>query len=83
MDLTLYDPSNSVASQMINCDNDFCTLSGDGPIPGCVPGLRCQYKLSYGDGSTSAGYFVKDVVQYGRVSGNLLTTPANSSVIFG
>lgn len=29
------------------------------------------------------GYFVKDLIQHGRVSGNLETTQANSSVVFG
>lgn len=83
VDLTLYDPSKSSTSQVINCDNDFCTSVSNGPVPGCAPGLHCAYQLSYGDGSTTAGYFVKDIVQYDRVSGNRETTPANSTIVLG
>ncbi|KAJ6674761.1 EUKARYOTIC ASPARTYL PROTEASE FAMILY PROTEIN [Salix viminalis] len=45
--------------------------------------MSCPYLEIYGDGSSTAGYFVKDVVQYARVSGDLITTAANGSVIFG
>jgi hypothetical protein len=45
--------------------------------------MSCPYLEIYGDGSSTAGYFVKDVVQYARVSGDLKTTAANGSVIFG
>lgn len=43
----------------------------------------CQYGVTYGDGSSSLGYFVKDNIQLDRASGNLQTTPMNGSVAFG
>ncbi|KAL5729367.1 hypothetical protein ACHQM5_002336 [Ranunculus cassubicifolius] len=78
IDLTLYNPESSSGSERITCDQEFCTLNSGGPIPGCYRGAQCQYQLGYGDGSSTLGYFVKDVVQYDRVSGNLATTSANS-----
>ncbi|KAF4346372.1 hypothetical protein G4B88_010067 [Cannabis sativa] len=45
--------------------------------------VSCPYLQIYADGSSTAGYFVKDNVQYDRVSGDLQTTSSNGSVIFG
>lgn len=42
-----------------------------------------MYTEVYGDGGYSLGYFVRDVVQYDRVSGDRQTSLANGSVIFG
>lgn len=45
--------------------------------------MTCPYLEVYEDGSSATGYFVRDVVQYDRVSGDLETTSANGSIIFG
>ncbi|KAF8393937.1 hypothetical protein HHK36_020139 [Tetracentron sinense] len=81
--LTLYNPKGSASGKMVTCDQNFCTDTYDGQIPGCTANLPCQYNVLYGDGSSTAGYFVQDFVHYDRVSGNLQTTSANGSVIFG
>ncbi|GAV74363.1 Asp domain-containing protein [Cephalotus follicularis] len=81
--LTLYDPKSSSTSELVTCNEDFCTSTYDGELPGCRPELLCQYKVVYGDGSSTAGYFVKDAVQFDRVTGNLQTASTNGSVIFG
>ncbi|GMY13909.1 aspartic proteinase-like protein 2 isoform X2 [Fagus crenata] len=83
IELTLYDPKSSSSSSLVTCDQPFCTSTYDGPLPGCRPDLLCQYNVVYGDGSATAGYFVKDDIQLDRVTGNLQTAPANGSVIFG
>lgn len=57
-------------------------ISG-GPASDCSANVSCLYTEVYGDGSFSLGYFVKDVVQYDRVSGDLQTKSTNGSVIFG
>ncbi|KAF3457006.1 hypothetical protein FNV43_RR01663 [Rhamnella rubrinervis] len=67
LDLTLYNIKDSSTGKLVPCDDEFC--------------LRLME--IYGDGSSTAGYFVKDVVQYDSVSGDLQTTSANGSVIFG
>ncbi|KAJ6343479.1 hypothetical protein OIU76_005255 [Salix suchowensis] len=69
--------------KLVPCDQEFCYEINGGPLPGCTANMSCPYLEIYGDGSSTAGYFVKDVVQYARVSGDLITTAANGSVIFG
>lgn len=83
IELTLYDPKGSSSSKLVTCDQDFCTSTYDGPLPGCRGELLCQYNVVYGDGSTTAGYFVKDTVYFNKVSGNYQTQSENGSVIFG
>ncbi|PRQ26176.1 putative nepenthesin [Rosa chinensis] len=81
--LTLYDPKDSSTSQSITCDQDFCTSQYDGQLPGCKPELLCQYNVVYGDGSSTAGYFVKDVIEFDKVSGSHQTSVTNGSIVFG
>ncbi|KAK7295199.1 hypothetical protein RJT34_18104 [Clitoria ternatea] len=83
MDLTLYDPNGSKSSKLVPCDDNFCTSMYGGEISGCKQDMSCPYSITYGDGSTTTGSYVKDLVTYDRVNGNLQTTPDNSSVIFG
>ncbi|XVE62161.1 hypothetical protein DITRI_Ditri06bG0096200 [Diplodiscus trichospermus] len=83
IELSLYDPKRSSTSSLVYCDQDFCTSTYDGPLPGCKPDLQCQYNVVYGDGSSTAGYFVKDTIQLQQVTGNLQTGPTNGTVIFG
>ncbi|XP_043720644.1 aspartic proteinase 36-like isoform X1 [Telopea speciosissima] len=83
VDLQLYDPDVSSTAQRVTCDKEFCAVASGGTLPGCNTNLLCGYTVAYGDGSSTSGYYVNDVVQYNRVTGNLQTTPANASVIFG
>ncbi|GAB4834982.1 hypothetical protein Ancab_033249 [Ancistrocladus abbreviatus] len=83
IELTLYNPNNSLTGELISCDEEFCLEVNGGPLTGCKSNLSCTYAEFYGDGSSSTGYFVKDVIQYDQASGDLETTAANGSVIFG
>lgn len=83
IDLTLYDPKSSKTSDLVSCDDDFCSDTYDGPIAGCKPDMVCPYSVTYGDGSATTGYFVKDYLTFNKVNGNLHSAPANSTVIFG
>ncbi|XWS58946.1 hypothetical protein CRYUN_Cryun08bG0077900 [Craigia yunnanensis] len=83
IELTLYDPKKSSTSSLVYCDQDFCTSTYDGPLPGCKPNLQCQYNVVYGDGSSNAGYFVKDAIELQQVTGNLQTGSTKGTVIFG
>ncbi|XVF30273.1 hypothetical protein REPUB_Repub16aG0042700 [Reevesia pubescens] len=83
IELKLYDPKRSSTSSLVYCDQDFCSSTNDGPLPSCKPNLQCQYNVSYGDGSSTAGYFVKDAIEMQQVTGNLQTVSTNGTVIFG
>ncbi|KAK4742944.1 hypothetical protein SAY87_000945 [Trapa incisa] len=83
IDLTFYDVEDSNSGKLVPCDNQFCLEINEGPLSGCTTNMSCPYLEIYGDGSSTAGYFVQDIVQYARVSGDLQTTTANGSVIFG
>lgn len=81
--LTLYDPASSMSATRVSCDDDFCTSTYSGLLPDCKKGLPCQYNVVYGDGSSTAGYFVSDAVQFEQVTGNLQTALSNGTVAFG
>ncbi|WCJ27541.1 Eukaryotic aspartyl protease family protein [Euphorbia peplus] len=83
MDLTLYNIEDSSTGKLVPCDEQFCYEVNGGPLSGCTANTSCPYLEIYGDGSSTAGYFVKDVVHYDRVSGDLETASANGSLIFG
>ncbi|KAL5542839.1 hypothetical protein UlMin_010549 [Ulmus minor] len=79
IDLTLYDVNDSSSGKLVPCGSGFCLEVNGGPLSGCKENITCPYLQIYGDGSSTAGYFVKDVVLYNSVSGDL----ANGSVVFG
>ncbi|RYR60190.1 hypothetical protein Ahy_A04g017259 isoform B [Arachis hypogaea] len=83
MDLTLYDINESSSGKLVPCDQEFCKEVNGGLLSGCTANVSCPYLEIYGDGSSTAGYFVKDVLLYDQVSGDLETASANGSVIFG
>ncbi|KAH9621442.1 hypothetical protein KSS87_016141 [Heliosperma pusillum] len=83
IDLTLYDPKESLTSKKVSCNSPFCLEVNGGPFPVCKANDSCSYAEFYGDGSSSTGYFVQDVVHYDQVSGDLQTTTANGSMSFG
>lgn len=83
VELKLYDPSASTTSKLLTCADDFCSSTQSGPLPGCTPDILCEYTVTYGDGSSSVGYFVKDFLKFDRVAGNFVTASANTSVTFG
>ena len=83
IDLTLQKVKDSATGKLVSCDQEFCHVINGGPLAGCTANMSCPYLEIYGDGSSTAGYFVKDIVLYDRVSGDLKTSSANGSVIFG
>jgi len=84
IELQLYDPAASGNSSAVTCGQEFCAASNGGVIPSC-PGTDtpCQYSITYGDGSSTTGFFVTDLLQYNQVSGDGQTGLANTSITFG
>lgn len=81
--LALYNPEGSSTAKMVTCDQDICTSTLGAPSNDCKVGMECSYSVTYGDGSNTMGYFVRDTLQLDRVSGNLQTTFMNGSIAFG
>ncbi|KAL9234866.1 hypothetical protein vseg_009684 [Gypsophila vaccaria] len=82
IELNLYDPKSSSTANLINCDEKQCALIYQGALSGCEANMLCQYEVTYGDGSTTSGYFVEDTFHYDEVSGRQQTI-GNGSVVFG
>ncbi|CAH9101254.1 unnamed protein product [Cuscuta europaea] len=83
MELSFYNPKESVTGDLVLCNQKFCKDIIRGTSASCYANTSCYYTEVYGDGSYSMGYFVKDIVQYDQVSGDLQTRSSNGSVIFG
>ncbi|KAJ1279088.1 hypothetical protein BS78_04G128700 [Paspalum vaginatum] len=84
IELTQYDPAGSGAT--VGCDQEFCVANNAGVVPPTCSSTSpstCQFRITYGDGSSTTGFFVTDTVRYDQVSGNGQTTPSNASVTFG
>ncbi|KAL8166232.1 hypothetical protein V2J09_007731 [Rumex salicifolius] len=81
--LTLFDPKSSNTSKLVGCDADQCSMIYSGTLSGCKSDTLCYYEVTYGDGSSTSGYFVEDYFHYDKVTGNLQTTSGNASVVFG
>ncbi|KAI3797697.1 hypothetical protein L1987_32960 [Smallanthus sonchifolius] len=81
--LALYDPKDSSSAKTVGCDHEFCTSTFTGQSDECKAGMLCAYAVKYGDGSSTAGYFVNDNVKLDQVSGNCQTTSMSGNIIFG
>ncbi|KAI7750855.1 hypothetical protein M8C21_013366 [Ambrosia artemisiifolia] len=81
--LTLFDPKHSSTAKTVGCDNEFCKDTFTAHGEECKPGMLCGYSVKYGDGSSTAGFFVDDNVTLAQVSGDRQTTSMSGNVIFG
>lgn len=81
INLMTYDSKASASGKSVSCDEEFCMLNS--PYSDCKTGMPCHFQVSYGDGSSTAGFFVKDNIQFDQVSGDLKTTSMNGSIAFG
>ncbi|XP_031105024.1 aspartic proteinase-like protein 2 [Ipomoea triloba] len=81
--LSLYDMKSSSTAKEVTCDQDFCTTMFNAPYSDCKVGMPCEYQITYGDGSRTAGYFVQDYIHFDQVTGNLQTKSMNGSIAFG
>lgn len=73
----------SSTAKSVFCNQDFCRAMFNSESSDCKAGMLCEYSVTYGDGSTTAGYFVRDNIEFDQVSGNLQTASMNGSVAFG
>lgn len=81
--MKLYDIKGSSSAKAITCDQDLCTTMFNAPYSDCKVGMACEYQVTYGDGSATAGYFVQDEVHFDQVTGNLKTGSMPGAIGFG
>ncbi|XP_057515464.1 aspartic proteinase 36-like isoform X2 [Amaranthus tricolor] len=82
--LNLYDPKGSSSAELINCDDSQCTMIYQGTLSGCQSDIPCQYEVTYGDGSTTSGYFVQDTYHYiEAASRDSQSKTGSGSIVFG
>lgn len=81
--LRQYNMSASSSGTVIGCDQDFCDAAFNGQNTNCKVGMNCEYSISYGDGSKTEGYFVRDTFRFDKVNGNLQTGTMNDTIAFG
>ncbi|KAG9133085.1 hypothetical protein Leryth_018649 [Lithospermum erythrorhizon] len=84
--LTRYDLSASSTGKTISCHEDFCSsaiYNSHGPDSACLVGSQCGYAITYGDGSKTAGDYVKDNFRFDKISGDLQTSPMEGILAFG
>ncbi|KZV47661.1 aspartic protein-like protein 2-like [Dorcoceras hygrometricum] len=78
-----YDLRASSTGETVSCEQDFCAAEFDRPNFSCKVGNKCEYIVAYGDGSRTAGYFVRDFFKLDRVTGNRQTSLMDGSIAFG
>lgn len=83
INLQPYDPKGSSSGKLVMCSQEFCISTTNAPVAGCKQNMLCEYNVVYGDGSSTAGYFVEDYVHLDQVTGNLHSSLTNASVKFG
>ncbi|KAK4487925.1 hypothetical protein RD792_003663 [Penstemon davidsonii] len=81
--LMQYDLSASSTGKTVTCDQDFCDAAFSRPNTDCKAGMSCEYSITYGDGSRTDGYFVRDFFRLNQVTGNYQMTSTNGSIAFG
>jgi len=69
----------------VGCGQEFCAAANAGVPPPCSSESEspCQFRITYGDGSSTTGFYVTDLLQHDRVSGDGQTTPSNATITFG
>ncbi|XP_002971323.2 aspartic proteinase-like protein 2 [Selaginella moellendorffii] len=81
--LTMYDPRESSTTSLVSCSDPLCVRGRRFAEAQCSQTTNnCEYIFSYGDGSTSEGYYVRDAMQYNVISSNGLAN-TTSQVLFG
>ncbi|CAN4123345.1 unnamed protein product [Withania somnifera] len=83
IEMTQYDLQASASGKSITCEQDVCTAMFEATSSDCKVGKPCEYMVSYGDGSSTGGYFVKDNIYLDQVSGDYKTSSLQGNITFG
>ncbi|KAH0685827.1 hypothetical protein KY285_016385 [Solanum tuberosum] len=83
IEMAQYNLQASTSGKSVTCDQDVCATMFEATSSDCKVGKPCEYMVTYGDGSTTGGYFVKDNIYLDQVSGDNKTSPLQGNVAFG
>lgn len=83
IELTQYNLQASTSGKSISCEQDICTAMFKATSSDCKVGKPCEYRVTYGDGSSTGGYIVKDNIYLDQVSGDYKTSPLQGNIAFG
>ncbi|MCD9640719.1 hypothetical protein HAX54_026195 [Datura stramonium] len=83
IEMKQYDLQASTSGKSIMCDQDVCTAMFEATSSECKVGKPCEYMVTYGDGSSTGGYFVKDKIYLDQVSGDYKTSSLQGDIAFG
>lgn len=73
-----YDPALSTTDIVLPCTSENCGPASNAASPSCDGNGACAYEVLYGDGSSTAGYIINDVLTFQQGNG---TNTAN--IYFG
>ncbi|KAL3693322.1 hypothetical protein R1sor_006973 [Riccia sorocarpa] len=80
--LNLYDPQGTSTGKNISCMSSDCRTLASISSSQCVD-RSCYYAFGYGDGSTTMGYLVEDVLTFSTIVGNNTVKNATANIVFG
>lgn len=61
----LFDPATSASFSGVSCGSEICRML---PASGCGESDKCQYKVSYGDGSYTEGVLAFETLTFGATA---------------
>lgn len=80
--LTTYDPSRSSTDGALSCRDSNCGAALGSNEVSCTSAGYCAYSTTYGDGSSTQGYFIQDVMTFQEIHNNTQVN-GTASVYFG
>lgn len=80
--ISIFDPEKSTSKTSISCTDEECYLASNSKCS--FNSMSCPYSTLYGDGSSTAGYLINDVLSFNQVpSGNSTATSGTARLTFG
>ncbi|KAG7548189.1 Aspartic peptidase domain superfamily [Arabidopsis suecica] len=80
--VTFFDPGASSSAVKLACSDKRC-FSDRQKKSGCSPLESCSYKVEYGDGSVTSGYYISDLISFETVMSSNLTVKSSAPFVFG
>ncbi|CAL9224734.1 unnamed protein product, partial [Arabidopsis halleri] len=80
--VTFFDPGASSSAVKLACSDKRC-FSDLHKKSGCSPLESCFYKVEYGDGSFTSGYYISDLISFETVMSSNLTVKSSAPFVFG